>query len=261
MAKKKEKRIPKVGITGVGEDYSFYKMSIFERISGYIIGFFAGFAASYVMYKVPVFSLIVGVTLGFVGVPIYQKYLLNKRQRLILIQFRDLLDSLSNSFSAGKNTPDAFADAYTDIKMSYGDSPMTNELSIINNGLHNNFVIEDLLRDLSLRCGIDDINSFAETFAVCNRLGGNLKKVVSESRDIISDKIEIELEIQTTVAGSKNEINIMCAMPFVIVGMMGMLGEDAITANTPINVIVKIIALGMFAFAYSIGKKITDIKV
>ncbi len=262
MAKKKEKYVPKVGITGVGEDYAIYNMNLMERIIGFAIGFGAGFLASYVMFSVPVFSLICGAVLGVVAVPIYRDHLKNKRQRLVLMQFRDVLDSLSNSFSSGKNTPDAFADAYNDLKMSYGaDTPMVKELAIINTGLQNNFVIEDLLRDLSSRANLDDINSFAETFAVCNRLGGNLKKVVSESRDIINDKIEIELEIQTTVAGSKNEINIMCAMPFVVVGMMGMLGEESITANTPINVIVKIIAIGMFAFAYVLGRKITDIKV
>ena len=99
------------------------------------------------------------------------------------------------------------------------------------------------------------------TFAVCNRLGGNLKKVVVDSRDIISDKIEIEMEIQTTVAANKNEINIMCVMPFVIIAMMGTLGQASITANTPLNVLVKLIAIFMFVIAYKLGRKITDIKV
>ena len=262
MSKKKEKYIPKVGITGVGEDYNIYQLNLIEKITGYVIGFAAGFAAAQIMFGVVIASIIIGAIIGFFGVPVYRNYLQTKRKKNILMQFRDVLDSLSNSFSSGKNTPDAFLDAYNDMKMSYGEkAPMTKELSIVLNGLHNNFVIEDLLRDMSTRCGIDDINSFAETFAVCNRLGGNLKKIVSESRDIISDKIEIEMEIQTTVASSKNEINIMCIMPFVIILMMGLLGEDSITANTPLNVIVKIIAIGMFVVAYILGRKITDIKV
>lgn len=262
MSKKKEKYIPKVGITGVGEDYNIYKLTVIERATGYAIGFAAGFLAAQIMFGVLLASLIIGVIVGIFAVPVYQKYLLNKRRKSLLLQFRDVLDSLSNSFSSGKNTPDAFTDAYNDLKMAFGEkSPMVEELSIVINGLHNNYIIEDLLKDMSVRCGIDDINSFAETFAVCNRLGGNLKKIVSESRDIISDKIEIEMEIQTTIASNKNEINIMCVMPFVIISMMGMIGEASITANTPINVIVKIIAIGMFVIAYKLGKKITDIQV
>ena len=151
---------------------------------------------------------------------------------------------------------------YSDLKLAYGEqAPIVKEMAIIVSGLHNNFVIEDLLRDMSARCGIDDINSFAETFAVCNRLGGNLKKVVVDSRDIISDKIEIEMEIQTTVAANKNEINIMCVMPFVIIAMMGTMGQASITANTPLNVLVKLIAIFMFVIAYKLGRKIMDIKV
>lgn len=262
MSKKKEKYIPKVGITGDGDDYNVYVLTVAERMVGLAIGFIAGFAAAHIMFGVIIADVIVGVIVSILAVPIYKTYLQNKRRKAILMQFRDLLDSLSNSFSSGKNTPDAFADAYNDLKMSYGDKvPMVKELAIVVNGLHNNYVIEDLLKDMSVRCGVDDINSFAETFAVCNRLGGNLKKIVSESRDIINDKIEIEMEIQTTIASNKNEINIMCVMPFIIISMMGMLGEESITANTPINVIVKLVAVIMFAVAYKIGKKITDIKV
>lgn len=262
MSKKKEHYVPLVGITGEGEDYNVYVLSLAERITGYLIGVAAGFMATKIMFGVTIASIIVGIGIGFVAVPIYRDYLQSKRRKTILLQFRDVLDSLSNSFSSGKNTPDAFSDAYNDLKMSYGEkAPMVKELSIVVNGLHSNFVIEELLKDMSVRCGIDDINSFAETFAVCNRLGGNLKRIVSESRDIISDKIEIEMEIQTTVASNKNEINIMCIMPFLVVGMMGMMGEDSITANTPINIVVKVIALGLFALAYKMGKQITDIKV
>lgn len=60
---------------------------------------------------------------------------------------------------------------------------------------------------------------------------------------------------------NKNEINIMCVMPFVIIAMMGTLGQASITANTPLNVLVKLIAIFMFVIAYKLGRKITDIKV
>ena len=250
-SKKKEKYVPLTGLTGIGEDYNIYIMAPREKIIGYLIGFVAGFLAAQIMFGVVIASIVIGAAVGFYAIPVYRRYLQERRRKAILLQFRDMLDSLSNSFSAGKNTPDAFTDAYSDLKLAYGEqAPIVKEMAIIVSGLHNNFVIEDLLRDMSARCGIDDINSFAETFAVCNRLGGNLKKVVVDSRDIISDKIEIEMEIQTTVAANKNEINIMCVMPFVIIAMMGTMGQASITANTPLNVLVKLIAIFMFVIAY-----------
>ena len=111
MSKKKGKYVPLVGITGGGEDYNIYKLSLIEKTTGFAIGLIAGFLAAHIMFGVFLASLIIGAIIGFFAIPIYRDYLQNKRKRAILMQFRDVLDSLSNSFSSGKNTPDAFADA------------------------------------------------------------------------------------------------------------------------------------------------------
>lgn len=262
MVAKKEKYIEIVGITGMGEDYNVYKLNIKERIIGYLIGFVGGFLATEIMFGVVIASVIIGAIVGFIAIPIYNRYLFKKRKKTIRMQFRDLLDSLNNSFSAGKNTNSAFGDAYDDMCRAYSkDAIIAQEVFIINKGLVNNFTIEQLLENFAQRTGINDIDSFAQTFSVCTRLGGNLKKVVADTRDIINDKIEIEMEIETTVSSNKNEINILCFMPFVVITMIKGMGNDAITANTPINVIIKLVAIGIFVLAYFLGQKITDIKV
>lgn len=246
----------------IGCDYNTYNLSMTETITGFVVGMIAGALAVFVMFGQIVVSVVAGLAIGVVAVSVYKKYLLNKRKKAILLQFRDMLDSLSNSFSAGKNTVGAFTDAYADLKMTYGEkAPIVNELTIILKGLYNNFTIEDLLKSMARRCGLEDINNFAETFAVCNRMGGNLKRIVSESKDIINDKIEIEMEIQATVASNKNEINILCVMPFVIISLMKLMGVDTATGNTPLNVTVKIIAIVIFVAAYILGRKIADIRV
>ena len=118
-----------------------------------IAGFGAGLAGAQIVFGVFVASVIIGIIIGFVAVPIYKNHLQKKRQRMILLQFRDVLDSLSNSFSAGRNTMGAFSDAYNDLKNAYGDkAPMVKELNIVVNGLASNFIIEDLLKDMASRC-------------------------------------------------------------------------------------------------------------
>ena len=42
MSKKKEKYVPLVGITGVGEDYNIYNLSLVEKATGFVIGLAAG---------------------------------------------------------------------------------------------------------------------------------------------------------------------------------------------------------------------------
>jgi tight adherence protein B len=177
-------------------------------------------------------------------------------------QFKDLLESLSASYSAGRNTPDAFGDACNDMISIYGeDSDIVRELELICTGLKNNINIEVLLQDFADRSGLDDVASFASVFEVCNRQGGDLKRVVNQTRDVIGDKMEIEMEIDTMVAGNKNELNIMMFMPLLIVGMMKGMGLSSVGTNTPVNIMVKVVCIGVFALAYVMGSKITDIKI
>ena len=99
-------------------------------------------------------------------------------------------------------------------------------------------------------------------FEVSVKQGGNIKDIISATRDIINDKIEIEMEIGTLLSGNKNELNIMMIMPLIIiVSMEGLGSEMTVTGNSPLNILIKIVALGMFAAAYVLGKKITTIKV
>ena len=54
---------------------------------------------------------------------------------------------------------------------------------------------------------------------------------------------------------------VMSVLPFAVVAMMKTLGNEALTGNSLLNVGVKIAALCLFAAAFAVGKKITDITV
>ncbi|MBR5508465.1 MAG: kinase, partial [Lachnospiraceae bacterium] len=189
-------------------------------------------------------------------------YKKNARLKQLRLQFKDLLESLTASYSAGRNTPDAFADARNDMQSIYGEeSDIVNELQVICIDLANNINIEELLLDFAQRSELDDVMSFANVFEVCNRQGSDMKRIVSDTREIINDKIEIEMEIDTMLSGNKNELNIMMVMPVVIVLSLSGMGTMTIVSNSPVNLLVKIICLGIFGVAYIIGRKIVDIKI
>ena len=89
----------------------------------------------------------------------------------------------------------------------------------------------------------------------------DMRRVVGETREIINDKIETELEIQTLLTANKNDLNIMIVMPVLIMLMLNGMGNMSIVQNTPLNVLVKIGALALFGTAYYMGRKIVDIKI
>jgi tight adherence protein B len=257
--KKKEPYPSKRGILGNATDYTVYEMKLKDIGIGMAIGFGLAFFAAQIFFGSVVLSCICALVAGILAVPQYKKYLIKKRSKSLLIQFKDLLESLATSYATGKNTLGAFQDAQEDIKNQHGMSDILTEIEIITTGMYNNLMIEDLLADFSARSGLPDIKSFSETFSICTRLGGNLNDIITEVRSLIIEKVEIEMEIETELTSKKNELNIMMVVPFIITLMMNSFGYY--DPGDVKNIIVKIVALVAFVFAYIFGKKIVDVKV
>lgn len=260
--KQKEAYVELTGILGNGEDYHVYHMKKADYIIAWSIGFAGAAVVVYAFFRSFLFMLLAGAAVGFFIPRYYQEYKRRSRLVQLRIQFKDLLESLAASYSAGRNTQDAFTDALADMTSIYeAKSDIVKEIQIICAGISNNIQIEALLLDFAARSGLEDVLSFANVFEVCNRQGSDMKRVVSDTRNIINDKIEIEMEIETMLSGNKNELNIMMIMPIIIVFSLSSMGSGTIVSNTPVNLVVKLICLGIFGLAYVMGRKIVDIKI
>ena len=122
--------------------------------------------------------------------------------------------------------------------------------------------MEDLLVDFGIRSGIEDIESFANVFETCYRKGGNIKDVIKNTQQIITEKMEVEMEIQTVVAASSNEQMIMTVLPIGLIAIIKMMSpEFAGNFATPAGIISTSLAIVLFVAAYFVGKKILAIKI
>lgn len=260
--KGKEEYIELRGLLGVGKDYHIYHMTNIDYLISWGIGLAAGIIVLFAFFNNIFVAFIGGIICARILPKYYCEYRRKKQSNELRTQFKDLLESLTSSYSAGQNTVEAFKDAEADMISIYGEeADIVKEVKIICTGLNNNINIEQLLLDFARRSGLDDVMSFANVFEACNREGSDLKKIVADTREIINDKIEIEMEIETMLSGAKNELNIMMVMPVIIVVMLKGLGTSMAGSNTPATILVKIICIGIFALAYGMGRKITDIKI
>lgn len=260
LKKNKQKYEIKKSIIGNGIDYHVYDMKILDYLIGYAVGFFLSFIAIQIFFERLFFSLIVSAIIGFLALKPYKKYMIVNRNKKLLLQFKDFLESLAASYSAGKNTQNAFKDANKDMKELHTDKAcITEELETIVMGLDNGFNIEELLNNFAYRCDIDDVKSFANIFESGNRIGSNMKTIICDTKEIISDKIEIEMEIRATIIEKKTELYIMLAMPFIIILALNGLGDSTFSALNPVNMIIRILVLFIIFIAFFIGKRITDI--
>ncbi|MFQ9516018.1 MAG: type II secretion system F family protein [Eubacterium sp.] len=261
-------------------NYKVYYMKPLEKILYFLLAFIVGAAVGYLFYggigkdeygNPTTVTFVINITIPtivglFVGrkfVPMRQRQIIEKRVRMLRFQFRDMLDSLNTALGAGKNVPDSFLTVYNDLQLQYDSSSfIINELAVIISGMQNNVDIEDMLEDLGTRSGIDDIISFANVFRISYRKGGNIKDVIRNTYNIITEKMEIEDEIDTMLASNKMEQNIMIFMPIVLIALIKMMGADfADNFVTPAGIASTTVAIAIFAAAYWLCKELMDIKI
>lgn len=261
-------------------NYKVYYMSKIEKLLYSLLAFAVGAAVGYLFYggigknsfgEPTTITYILNVVIsGIVGlaavklfIPIRTNQIIEKRRKQLSVQFRDMLDSLNTSLGSGKNVPDSFASVYEDLKLQYEEGTfILSELEIILSGMQNNIAIEDMLYDFGERSGIEDIKSFSDVFKISYRKGGNIKDIIKNTHAILSDKMEIKEEIETTVSASKMEQNIMLVMPILIIGMIKMMSpEFSDNFTTFAGIASTTIAVVLFVAAYFIGKKILNIKI
>ena len=88
------------------------------------------------------------------------------------------------------------------------------------------------------------------------------KDLPQDVQQIITEKMEVEMEIQTVVAASANEQTIMTVLPIILIALIKMMSpEFAANFVTPVGLIATTIAIVMFVVAYFVGKKILAIKI
>ena len=244
-------------------DYNIYIMDKKEKVTGFLLGALLGYLAIYIFFNSKIMGLILCIVTGFVGIRIYRNILCNNRKKALILQFRDMLESLSTSVGTGKNIPDAFLDCLYDMKSQFDEnSYIVQEVTRIVTGCSNNINIELLVNDFAVRSHNEDIQAFSDVFSVAIRKGGNMKDIISETKDIIADKITTQMEIRSIIAGKKNELNIMMLMPFIVV--MQVNGMTATSSDLKIIIItfrVKCVALSMLVAAYFMGQKMMEIDV
>jgi tight adherence protein B len=143
------------------------------------------------------------------------------------------------------------------------EADMTREFSYIYSQLLVSVPVEVLLLDLAARSDSEDIESFAAVFAAAKKTGGSLVDIISRTARIISDKIDVEREIETSLAAKKYEQRIMSVMPCGIIIYMEAASPGFLDVmyTTTFGLLAMTGCLLVYAGAVYWGSKIVDIKV
>lgn len=206
--------------------------------------------------------LLTGILTNRIYLPIYRQNLCEKRRLHLTLQFRSFLEALAVSLSSGMNMTESMISAYNDLKVEYSeDAYIVTEVKEILKGMQNNIPIEKMLASFGERSQIDDIKNFGIVFDICYRAGGNMKDIVRRTSNIISEKIEINEEIQTSLASNKTQFNAMMCIPIVMMILLRMMSNQFSASFATIPGIISItMAIGIFGISYKLGLKIMNVK-
>ena len=234
-----------------------------EYLEGGILGALLVLAVNFLFYRRWWVTFLL-VPLGVYATRMYMKSRLENKKRQQRSEFREALNCLSVSLRAGYSVENAIRETAKDLANILGpEADMTREFSYIYSQLLVSVPVEVLLLDLAARSDSEDIESFAAVFAAAKKTGGSLVDIISRTARIISDKIDVEREIETSLAAKKYEQRIMSVMPCGIIIYMEAASPGFLDVmyTTTFGLLAMTGCLLVYAGAVYWGAKIVDIKV
>ena len=159
-------------------DYRIYRLSLPEVAVCLILYLGLAGIISFLYYNSPL-PILIAAPGGVAALRVFRSRCIEKRQRQLYVEFKDMVQSLAASMGAGYAFENAFTAAYEEMRKLYGDSGLiVKELKWVIRGLRMHEDIEYLLQDMGERSGVREISEFAQVVGVAKRTGGNMVHIM-----------------------------------------------------------------------------------
>ncbi|MBQ7982851.1 MAG: type II secretion system F family protein [Clostridia bacterium] len=246
-------------------NYDRCYMSPVQHLAVYLASSAAAAVLVYLFYHILILSAVLGLLLGIYLEKMFADGVVSRRRRNLRLQFRTFLESMSVATRAGSTEVHAIESALGDLRVSYKpDADIVLEVEHILRSYKNGGIpLKYLFSDFAERSGIEDIRSFAAIYNVIEGKNDRIGDILTQTAEIIGDKIEIEQEIETTITGAKSETYMMLLLPVLLVVAMSAMGGELMSAlfEFPRGTMAATAALVLFAVSYVIAVKVSDINL
>lgn len=246
-----------------GVDYDEYDMGVAERLIYCLLAMGVLFLVGYVFYQ----NLILSGLMALFGLKypkMRKKQIIKSRKNKLLLQFKDMLYSLSSAVGAGNSVEKALAVTLEDMRQQYNDPDafIIKELELMVTRLSMNRTVEEVIGDFAERSHIEDIQTFGNIFEIAKRTGGNLIEIIRNTTQIIADKIETKTEIDTMIASQKMEQKVLTVLPVGLVFFMTKTAGDFMDPifTTLTGRLIATISLVIIVIGTLWSKKVADIE-
>lgn len=190
-----------------------------RNIIRYALIGYAGAAFLFYLFYHHVFISAMLAVIGAFLFPYYKKkQVIGRGKWQLMVEFKDVMDSMVSALVAGYSMENAVSEAYKDLTLMHEkETRMLRELKSMREKVRLQQPLDQLLLEFGRQSGVEDILTFAQIYATARRSGGNLVKVMKRTADNIGEKMEIQQEIQTMIAGKRMESLCMTVIPLLII--------------------------------------------
>ena len=186
---------------------------------------------------------------------IYTKREMNKNIEV----FREFLDIFSANIQAGQNL--YYSLKNTDQELAYffsGGTRVTQALKECCGAMDSGQSQQEALLDFAEKVQIKEAKVFVDTLLIAIESGISIKEITKNTKDALSEQIEIELEVGNHIDSSKREFIIMVILPIVILLALKFTNESSIGL---IDYLVRVPVYLMILFAFDLGQRIVHMEV
>lgn len=187
-----------------------------------------------------------------------------KRLVTLRYEFREGIQALQAALDTGYSVENAFAEACRDLKLLYPDgSYITEEFARIVQGIRLSRTVEELLEDFGNRSGLEEIQNFAEIFAIAKKSGGDMLLIIRSTVQTIRDKMDVQAEIETMLSGKRFEQRIMNMIPFCILLYVKVTSGELLGSmyGNVLGIAIMTGCLALYLFAVYLAERIIDVEV
>lgn len=228
-------------------------------ILSYFYTFIVIFLYSYVFFNNILVSIIISTFVSLKFYEIIYEFLDKMDIKNRRLMFREFLDLFNTNIISGHNFYESIRKTSAEIKNIFDENryliKYLDELIFdIDNGNSLRYSLKDFKRKLDM----EEADIFIDSILIGIETGINLSDITSISKNMLSENISLELEIDTIVDNSKREFLIMTVLPLIVLLMTNFTSSSEMSL---VDYIIRIPIFAVFILAFYFGNKIVNLEV
>ncbi len=194
----------------------------------------------------------------------YLEWKRQKEEEAFLMEYKELLLSVSTAIQAGYSVERAFREAEGEMsRLCKKESACLAGLRSLNHKVELSIPIEKAFLEFAKTYPYEDVVSFGQIFRFGKRLGGDYNKNIRATAVKLEEKIRLRQEIASITAEKRLEMNLMSLMPLLILLYIRLTSYSFIEPlyHNLLGILVMSGGLMVYGLAVYLGRRIVRIAI